>query len=190
MTGVLFCVDNARIPHLPRDSAHEIDFALQSHKNRGRVPRFLYCVPPFSVGRGALTPPPNGNFRTSVFCEVKTQTRGKTLVLRQLLEDYNRRADRHVVVDPVDVVLLHTDAAVRYGVAAAEVVFLIRIRRAQARMERIAGVGVEADDRANGIGARGPACLKLVGDCGDAGRGRGICRTRADDKASSCPWSR
>ena len=88
------------------------------------------------------------------------------MVLRQLLEDYNRRANRHVVVDPVDVILLHTDAAVRYRVAAAEVVFLVRLRRAQTGMERIAGVGVEAHDRTNGIRARGPACLKLVGDCG------------------------
>ena len=50
-------------------------------------------------------------------------------------------------------------------------------------MERIAGVGVEAHDRTNGIRARGPACLELVGDFGDADRGLGTRCTRADDKA-------
>ena len=31
---------------------------------------------------------PNGNFRTSVFCEVKTQIVGKTLVFRQAQEGH------------------------------------------------------------------------------------------------------
>ena len=43
----------------------------------------FYTVSPFRVGRGALTPPPHGNFRTSVFCEVKTQIVGETVVSRQ-----------------------------------------------------------------------------------------------------------
>ena len=41
-------------------------------------------------------------------------------------------------------------------------------------MERIAGIRIEAHDRTNGIRARGPACLELVGDSGDADRGLGI----------------
>ena len=49
---------------LLRGSAHEIAFAAQMHENRGRVPRFSY-------------------FRTSVFCKVKTQIVGKTVVFRQ-----------------------------------------------------------------------------------------------------------
>ena len=87
--------------------------------------------------------------KNEVFRQSKNPTAQRG-VLFCFLEDYDGRADRNVIVDPVDVALLHTDAAVRYRVAAAEVVFLVRLRRAQTGMERIAGVGVEAHDRTNG----------------------------------------
>ena len=55
---------------LPRGSAHKIEFALQIPENRGGV----YLG--FLTLRGRKFP--NGNFRTSVFCQSRTQLVGKT----------------------------------------------------------------------------------------------------------------
>ncbi|MFQ9128019.1 MAG: PhoU domain-containing protein [Butyricicoccaceae bacterium] len=55
-------------------AAHSKAFAAQTHENRG-------VYPGFHTLRGRKFP--YGNFRTSVFCEVKTQIVGKTIVFRQ-----------------------------------------------------------------------------------------------------------
>ncbi|RHT29996.1 hypothetical protein DW806_00280 [Butyricicoccus sp. AM32-19] len=59
---------------LLRGSAHEIIFAKQIYQNRG-----VYLGFDTLSGRKF----PHGNFRTTVFCEVKTQIVGKTVVFRQ-----------------------------------------------------------------------------------------------------------
>ena len=111
--------------------------------------------------------------------EKRLETRVPSL-FHFVLENRDGRADRDIVVDPLDVVLVHAHAAVRDGIARAEVIFGIRARIAQARMERIARAGVEADDRAHGVGAGRPAARGLIGDRRQAGgRWRGGC-ARAD----------
>ena len=59
---------------LPRGSAHEIALRRKCMKTEG-----VYLD--FHTFRGRKFP--HGNFRTSVFCKVKTQIVGKTVVFRQ-----------------------------------------------------------------------------------------------------------
>ena len=89
------------------------------------------------------------------------------------LVDYDSRADRYVVVNPVDVVVLHAYTAVRNRIAAAEVIFGAGAGIAQAGVERVAGARIEAYNRTNRVITGGPACLQLVADGGHADRSRG-----------------
>ena len=81
---------------LSRGSAYEIAFAAQMHENRGRVPRFS-C------------------FRTSVFCEVKTQIVGKTKFFDSLnsfsLSQHFPQLLYGAFFDARDLHLRHTDDA-------------------------------------------------------------------------------
>ena len=78
------------------------------------------------------------------------------------LVDYDSRADRYVVVNPVDVIVLHAYTAVRNRIAAAEVIFGVGAGIAQAGVERVAGARVEAYNRTNRVSTGGPACLQLT----------------------------
>ena len=123
----------------------------------------------------------------TLFCSKKTPIlSGKTEnigVCSYGLVDYDSRADRYVVVNPVDVVVLHAYTAVRNRIAAAEVIFGAGAGIAQAGVERVAGARVEAYNRTNRVSTGGPACLQLVADGGHADRSRGGGSAGADDKA-------
>ena len=71
----------------PRGSAHEKAFAAQTHAPVGLYPQKYSMRETGGVYLGLDTLRgrkfPYGNFRTSVFCEVKTQIVGKTIVFRQ-----------------------------------------------------------------------------------------------------------
>ena len=75
---------------LPRGSAHEIIFAKQIYQPVGLYPqKYLMRATGgvylgFDTLRGRKFP--YGNFRTSVFCEVKTQIVGKTKFFDSLKE--------------------------------------------------------------------------------------------------------
>ena len=66
----------------PRGSAHEKAFAAQTHAPVGLYPQKYSMRETGGVYLGLDTLRgrkfPHGNFRTSVFCEVKTQIVGKT----------------------------------------------------------------------------------------------------------------
>ena len=66
----------------PRGSAHEKAFAAQTHEPVGLYPQKYSMRETGGVYLGLDTLRgrkfPYGNFRTSVFCEVKTQIVGKT----------------------------------------------------------------------------------------------------------------
>ena len=70
-----------------RGSAHSKAFAAQTHKPVGLYPQKYLMRATGGVYLGFHTLRgrkfPYGNFRTSVFCEVKTQIVGKTIVFRQ-----------------------------------------------------------------------------------------------------------
>lgn len=123
----------------------------------------------------------------TLFCSKKTPIlSGKTEnigVCSYGLVDYDSRADRYVVVNPVDVVVLHAYTAVRNRIAAAEVIFGAGAGIAQAGVERVAGARIEAYNRTNRVSTGGPACLQLVADGGYADRSRGGGSAGADDKA-------
>ena len=77
------------------------------------------------------------------------------------LVDYDSRADRYVVVNPVDVIVLHAYTAVRNRIAAAEVIFGVGAGIAQAGSGTRSRCRVEAYNRTNRVSTGGPACLQL-----------------------------
>ena len=66
---------------LPRGSAHEIEIAQRFHKPVGLYPQKHFMRATGGVYLGFYTLRgrkfPHGNFRTSVFCEVKTHLSAK-----------------------------------------------------------------------------------------------------------------
>ena len=124
-----------------------------------------------AVGRGKGAS--RGTISTTGFPSAQKKAPAGAFLLPASSEYRDRRADRNIVVNPPDIALVHAHAPVRDRIARAVIIFGIRSRIAQARMEGIARSRIEADHRPHGIGAGRPASRGLVGNRGQAGRGSG-----------------